>query len=425
MRDADVLMRLRRKIRLECQPVHVDDRVHRRADFVAHHREKRSLRPIRLLRLFPGGHHLLIGRLLRGDRIVDRAAELPQFAAVVGETRTRLEITRRHLPCGGEDRTDFAEEQCLADEPGHEEAEKRPHREENEVAQERRVHGGAIRGQRDAERDATAGWLPAKVQRLRNVQALDAVEAGRVRGTRAGAAEGEGVRSRRLSYVLLEIHRPVLDDALVVENGHDGARRKTGTFDESGHPAEVETRPHDGRELAHVVQNRCGEIETGLAGCRFGKEGAGRKVEGAARPIEREKSVRAGLAIERDSACQHFAGRAVRDQDVVVETIVAQGVDQLACGRLGERDDFRIGRQHAKPVSGARDAIVQFSMHQADDPRRHVAERGEAPLAGQPFVVRQDHERRHERHEDQRGQPSSHRRQERGDPVDYAESPVA
>ncbi len=188
--------------------------------------------------------------------------------------------------------------------------------------------------------------------------------------------------------------------------------------------SEVEAGPHDGRELAHVVQDRCGEIETGFAGCRFGKKGPGRKVEGAARPIEREKSVRACLAIERDSACPHFAGRAVREQDVVVETIVAQGVDQLACGRLGERDDFRIGRQHAKPVSGARDAIVQFPMHQADDPRRHVAERGEAPLAGQPFVVRQDHERRHERHEDQRGQPSSHRRQERGDPVDYASHPL-
>ena len=64
-------------------------------------------------------------------------------------------------------------------------------------------------------------------------------------------------------------------------------------------------------------------------------------------------------------------------------------------------------------------------MHQADDPRRHVAERGEAPLAGQPFVVREDDERRHERHEDQRGQPPSHRRQERGDPVDYASHPLA
>ena len=65
-----------------------------------------------------------------------------------------------------------------------------------------------------------------------------------------------------------------------------------------------------------------------------------------------------------------------------------------------------------------------LSMHQADKPRRHVAERGEAPLAGQPFVVDQDHERRHERHEDERGQPSSHRRQERGDPVDYASHPL-
>ena len=73
---ADVLMRLGRKIRFESQPAHVDDRVHRSTNLVTHHREKRSLGPIRPDRLLPGRDQVSIRRLLRRDRIVYRTAEV-------------------------------------------------------------------------------------------------------------------------------------------------------------------------------------------------------------------------------------------------------------------------------------------------------------------------------------------------------------
>ena len=73
-----------------------------------------------------------------------------------------------------------------------------------------------------------------------------------------------------------------------------------------------------------------------------------------------------------------------------------------------------------QPVRAARDAVVHLALHQADDSRRQIGQGGEAPLASQPLVVAQDHERRHQRHEHQREQPCSHRRQERGDPIDDA-----
>ena len=144
MGDADVLMRLRREIGLERQPVHVDDRVHRRADLVAHHREERSLRPIRLHRLLTRRHEVAMRRLLRRHRVVDRAAELAQFAALVTEAGARLEVAGRHPARRGEDRADLAQEQRLADEPGDQEAEERRR------SPEARGCGGARRsGRRD------------------------------------------------------------------------------------------------------------------------------------------------------------------------------------------------------------------------------------------------------------------------------------
>ena len=185
MGDADVLVRLRRQVGFESQPVHVDDRVHRRADLVAHHRQERSLRSIRLHRLFTRRHEVAMGRLLRGHRIVDHAAELAQFAALVTEAGTGLEIAGRHPARSGQDRADLAQEQRLADQPGHEQAQERCHREKAEVAAERGVHRGAIGSQGDPERDAGARRLPAKLQRLGHVQTLDAVEAGKAPGARA------------------------------------------------------------------------------------------------------------------------------------------------------------------------------------------------------------------------------------------------
>ena len=70
--DAHELVRFRGEIALERQPAHVDDRVHRRADLVAHHREERSLGLIGRHGLLPRRHQLAMRRLQRGDGIVNR-----------------------------------------------------------------------------------------------------------------------------------------------------------------------------------------------------------------------------------------------------------------------------------------------------------------------------------------------------------------
>ena len=255
MGDADVLMCLRGEIGFEGQPVHVDDRVHRRADFVAHHREERSLRSIRLHRLFTSRHEVAMRCLLRRHRIVDHAAELPQFAALVTEAGTGVEVAGRHLARSGDDLADLAQEQRLADEPGDQETEERPRQQEADVAAERGVQGGAIGRQSDPERDAGARMLSAKLQRLGNVQALDAVEASKAANALC-RVERRRPLSRVLPDVLLQIHRAILDDALTVENGQDGARRKAGTFDEPGHPVEVDARAHDGRQSCRPRSRR-------------------------------------------------------------------------------------------------------------------------------------------------------------------------
>ena len=96
MGDADVLVRLRRKVGLERQTGHVDDRVHRRADLVAHVRQERSLRPIRLHGLLAGRDDGSMGHLLRGDGGVKGPAELAQFAALV--TKPRYRASRSPAP---------------------------------------------------------------------------------------------------------------------------------------------------------------------------------------------------------------------------------------------------------------------------------------------------------------------------------------
>ena len=98
MGDADVLVRLRRQVGLESQTVHVDDRVHGRADLVAHHRQERSLRSIRLHGLLAGRDDGSMGHLLRGDGGVKGAAELAQFAAVVSQNPYGPR-DRRRPPC--------------------------------------------------------------------------------------------------------------------------------------------------------------------------------------------------------------------------------------------------------------------------------------------------------------------------------------
>ncbi len=142
------------------------------------------------------------------------------------ETGAGLEVAGRHLACRGEDRADLAQEQRLADEPGNQETEERADREKGEVAEERGVHGGAIGGQSDPERDAGARMLLRETPAAR-----PRTDARRRRGRQSpercrAAVERRRPRSRVLADVLLQIHRPVLDDALAVENGQHGARRE-------------------------------------------------------------------------------------------------------------------------------------------------------------------------------------------------------
>ena len=166
---------------------------------------------------------------------------------------------------------------------------------------------------------------------------------------------------------------------------------------------------------------------TGCARLRPGSRvaGSGRKAPVAKSSVRRARSNASSprtLALRSSGTAldPHIAGRAIGDQQVVVQTIVAQRVDQLAgrCGR--ERDDVWIGGQHCEPVRAARDAVVHLALQQADDALRQIGQVGEAPLSSPPLVVAEDHERGHQRHHHQREKPCSHRRQERGDTIDDA-----
>jgi len=75
VRHADELVCPVRQAALERELVHVDDRVHRRADLVAHHREERALGAVRRDRLLAGGDQVGVRRLQAADRIVERAPE--------------------------------------------------------------------------------------------------------------------------------------------------------------------------------------------------------------------------------------------------------------------------------------------------------------------------------------------------------------
>ena len=84
-------------------------------------------------------------RLLRRDGIVDHPAKLAQFAALVTETRPRLEVAGRHPARGGDDRANLTQEQRLADTPGNQEAQERPGHQKDDVAAERGIQLGAGR----------------------------------------------------------------------------------------------------------------------------------------------------------------------------------------------------------------------------------------------------------------------------------------
>ena len=125
----------------------------------------------------------------------------------------------------------------------------------------------------------------------------------------------------RLAFllVLLDIDRPVLDDAVVVENGHDGAG---GRPERSMNP---DTQPRS--RLVHTTDvSLPTSFKTGAARLRPGwpVAGSGRKAPVAKSRVRRARSNArnpgARWPCDRvDSVCQHFPGRAVREQDVVVE----------------------------------------------------------------------------------------------------------
>ena len=106
---------------------------------------------------------------------------------------------------------------------------------------------------------------------------------------------------------------------------------------------------HDGRQNADLVHDGFRDVETRFMGGRFGKKGPGREVERAPGTPERDSFAHASLVIQR-TALARIAGRAVGDQQVVVQTILAQRIDQLARCRGRQRDDvsdLRRGRQAA------------------------------------------------------------------------------
>ena len=335
---------------LERQPVHVDDRVHRRADFVAHHREERSLRPIRLHRLFPRRHQVAMRRLLRRDRIVDRAAELSEFTAArrpkpVRASRSPADTLRAVARIGRTSRRNSASPTSQAIRKQSSVAD----RQEAEVAEERRVHGGAIGSQRNAERDAAARCCPrnssgsatyrrSTPSRPAKSPALLPAPLERRRRTVPQAFPTYLSRSTDRYWTMPLSSRTVR----TVLGGKPDRSMNPGTQSRSrlAHTTDV--------TVPELVHDGLREIEARLARCRFGKKGPGREVEGVPGPLEREQSAHARLADRAARRSPALAGRAVGDEHVVVEAIVAQRVDQLARRRRRQRDDVRIGREHGR-----------------------------------------------------------------------------
>ena len=99
-------------------------------------------------------------------------------------------------------------------------------------------------------------------------------------------------------------------------------------------------------------------------------------------------------------------------------------VDQLARSRRRQRDNVWICCEHGEPVRAARDAVVHLPLQQANDSRRQIRQRREAPISGQPLVVDENHERRHQCDEHEREQPCSHRWQNRGGPIEDVTRPA-
>ena len=129
--------------------------------------------------------------------------------------------------------------------------------------------------------------LPAELQRLGDIEALDTVETGK-----AARALG-GIERRRplagvLSGVLRLVDRSILDDALAVQNGQDRARRQAGSFDESDTQSSSMLADTTEVSNADVVHDRLRDVEARFAGRGFGKERAGGEVERVPRTLERD-----------------------------------------------------------------------------------------------------------------------------------------
>ena len=107
-------------------------------------------------------------------------AELAQFAAA--RHRSRYALRGRRPTPGARSRRSAAPRAGTAPRRRAQAITKqrsRPAHEEQDVAAQRGVQVGAIRSQRDPERDAGAGALAAKLERLGDVEPLDAVESGK------------------------------------------------------------------------------------------------------------------------------------------------------------------------------------------------------------------------------------------------------
>ena len=253
------------------------------------------------------------------DGIVDRPSKLLELTAGPRQTRSRVEVAGRDPPRGGQDRTDFLKEQHLADEPGHQEAPHRANRQDSEVADERAVHVGPIGTERNTEGDTAARGPTPILERLGNVQTLDAIESDGFDRAVGGAAQRGSVRARRFSHEAVEIRRPVLDDVPVVDDGQHRARWKARSLDERTHPFEVEACHRDGRHRPELVDDGCAEVEARLVRGGFGEKSASGEVEGLAGPLERHQLTRRRRPIERYGARPHVGGGAIGNEHVVVQ----------------------------------------------------------------------------------------------------------
>ena len=163
-------------------------------------------------------------------------------------------------------------------------------------------------------------------------------------------------------------------------------------------------------------------LRPGLRVAGFAKKVSGCEVERAQGTLERDELASVGLVVQRHGAQPHDTGRTIGNRQVVVEAILDQRVHQFAPRRRRQRDDVWIRREHGKPVRPAGDTVVHLALQQPNDPRRQIGQGSEAAFSRQPFVVDQDHERRHQGDEHQREEACSHRRQNGREPIEYADS---